>query len=54
MVDPLQLTDPLLKVGVTAMVATIGTVPLLVAENEAMFPVPLAARPMLVWLLVQA
>ncbi len=39
--------------GVTVMVATEGALPLLMAANEVMFPVPLAARPMLVLSLVQ-
>ena len=53
-VGPVQLTPPLVNVGVTTMVAITGQVPLLTAVNEAMFPVPEAARPMLVVLLVQA
>ena len=39
--------------GVTTMFATCGVAPPLVAENELMLPVPLAARPMLVLLFVQ-
>ena len=42
---PTQLTPPLVKVGVTVIVATIGAVVLLVATNVGMFPVPLAAIP---------
>jgi hypothetical protein len=38
--------------GVTIMVATVFTMPLLIAEKAVMLPVPLAARPMLVLLLV--
>ena len=38
----------------TVIEATTGAVVVLVATNEAIFPVPLAARPMLVALLVQA
>ena len=47
--EPVQL----FALGVTVMVATCAVVPLLVAVNEAISPVPLAARPMLVLLLVQ-
>ena len=39
--------------GETVIVADIGVVPALVAANEAMSPVPLAAKPMEVLLLVQ-
>lgn len=39
--------------GVTVMVATAGTLPLLIAANDVMLPVPLPARPMLVLLFVQ-
>ena len=53
-VGPVQLTPPLVKVGVTTIVAITGAVPVLTAVNEAMFPVPDAARPMLVTELVQA
>ena len=45
-VGPSQVTDPLAKCGVTVMVATTGALPVLTAENEGMFPVPLAKRPM--------
>jgi hypothetical protein len=40
--------------GVTVMVAVTGDVPVLTALNEAMLPVPLAARPIEVLLLVHA
>jgi hypothetical protein len=40
-------------VGVTVIVAVTGAVPVLVAVNAAILPVPLAARPMLVLLFVQ-
>jgi len=40
--------------GVTVMVAVIGTDPVLIALNPAIFPVPLAARPMAVFEFVQA
>lgn len=43
-----------LAVGVTVMVATTCTVPVLVAVNDAIFPAPEAARPMDGALLVQA
>ena len=46
LVGPVHPTPPLVKVGVTTMVATTGAVPAFVAENAAMFPVPVAARPM--------
>ena len=36
--------------GVTVMVAVTGEVPVLVAVNDGMLPVPLAPRPMLVLL----
>ena len=49
---PGQVT-PLLKLGVTVMVATCGVVPALVAAKLAILPAPDAARPMLVLLLVQ-
>ena len=41
---PVQLTDPLVNVGVTMMVATTGDVLLLKAVNEAMLPEPLAVH----------
>ena len=42
-----------LIVGVTSIVALIGAVVTLVAVNEAIFPVPLAANPMAVLAFVQ-
>ena len=42
---PGQLTEPLVKVGVTVMVAVTGDVPELVAVKEAISTVPLAAKP---------
>ena len=39
--------------GVTVMVAVTGDAPALTAVNDAMLPVPLAARPMLAVLFVQ-
>ena len=53
-VGPVQLTPPLVKVGVTTIVAITGAVPVLTAVKLAMLPMPLAARPMLVSELVQA
>ena len=44
----------LLAVGVIVIVAVIGAVVVLVAVNADTFPVPLAASPMAVLLLVQA
>ena len=46
-------TQPAPDVGVTVIVATTLVVPLLVAVKAAMLPVPLAAKPILVLLLVQ-
>ena len=40
-------------VGVTVIVAVIGALVVLVVVNEAISPVPLAARPIAVLLLVQ-
>ena len=40
-------------VGVTVIVATVGAVPALVAVNNGIFPVPLAARPTVGLLFVQ-
>ena len=44
-VGPAQPTEPLVKVGVTTIVATTGEVPVFTAVNEAMFPVPDARSP---------
>lgn len=49
---PGQVT-PLLKFGVTVIVATCGTFVALTAVKLAILPAPLAARPMLVLLFVQ-
>jgi hypothetical protein len=49
---PGQSTDPLLKEGVTVIVADIGAVPVFVAVN-AKGPVPSVPRPMAVLLFVQ-
>jgi len=53
-VGPAQPTEPLVKVGVTTMVATTGEVPVFTAVNDAILPVPEAARPMLVVVFVHA
>lgn len=50
---PEQVVPPLVYVGVTVIVAVTGAVPLFTAVNEAMLPVPLAARPIEALLLVQ-
>ena len=50
---PTQLTPPLVKVGTTVIVAVIGVEPKLVAVNELILPVPEAASPIAVLLLVQ-
>lgn len=50
---PVQLTPPLVYVGVTVMVAVTEVLPLLMAVKAAMFPAPVALRPMLLLLLVQ-
>jgi hypothetical protein len=42
---PSQLTPPLVKVGVTVMVAVIGAVVVLLAVKAAILPVPDAASP---------
>jgi hypothetical protein len=42
---PTQLTPPLIKVGVTVMVATTGNIVVLVAIKVGMLPTPFAARP---------
>ena len=49
---PVQVTPPLVKLGVTVIVAIIGVVPVLVGVKDRL-PVPLAANPMSVLLLVQ-
>ena len=45
-VGPGQDTLPLVKVGVTTIVATTEVVPALTAVKEAILPEPFAARPM--------
>ena len=44
-VGPVQGTPPLVKVGVTVIVAVTGDVPVLMAVNAAILPVPLAPSP---------
>jgi hypothetical protein len=50
---PVQFTVPAVKVGVTVRLATTGIFPVLTAENNGIFPVPEAARPMAGWSFVQ-
>lgn len=50
---PVQVTPPLVKLGVTVMVATTGVCVVFTAVKAAMLPVPLAARPIEGVLLVQ-
>ena len=50
---PVQVTPPLVKLGVTVMVAVTAAVLTLVAVKLPILPVPAAARPMLVLLFVQ-
>jgi hypothetical protein len=52
-VGPSHVLPPLLKCGVTMIVATTGALPTLVATNEGILPEPLATRPILILLLVQ-
>lgn len=49
-----KLLSVCVLVGVTVTVAVTGALVKLVAVNEGILPVPLAANPMLVLLLVQA
>jgi hypothetical protein len=53
-VGPLHVTAPNVYFGVMVIVATTGVEPLLVATNDPMFPVPLAARPIDAVSLVQS
>jgi hypothetical protein len=53
MVKVMAVPGQPLAVGVTVMVADIGLLVELVAVNDAMFPLPLAASPMEVLLFVQ-
>ena len=50
---PVQVTPPLLYTGVTVMVAVCIVVPVLVAIKLAILPVPAAANPIVVLVLVQ-
>jgi hypothetical protein len=50
--EPVQVTEALVKAGVTVIVAVTGTKPVLIAVNAAIFPVPPAASP-IVLLFVQ-
>ena len=50
---PSHVTPPLLKCGVTIIVATTGEVPVFKAMKLEISPVPLAASPILVVLLIQ-
>ena len=43
---PVQVAPPFVYDGVTVIVAVTGAFVALVALNDAMFPLPLAARPM--------
>jgi hypothetical protein len=52
-VVPLQFTAPPVNTGVTIMVAVTAVEPAFVAVKAAILPVPLAARPIDVLLLVQ-
>ena len=52
-VAPEQFTLPLLNIGVTTIVATIGEVPLFTAVKAGMFPLPEAANPIEAVLFVQ-
>jgi hypothetical protein len=52
-VGPSQVTVPFSKWGVITIVAMTGAVPVFIAVNEAILPVPLAASPMVVALFVQ-
>ena len=51
---PGQVLPALVKLGVTVMVAVMGALVVLMPINEAILPVPLAPKPMLVLLLVQS
>ena len=52
-VFPVHVRPALVNVGVTVMVAITGAVAVLVTVNEEILPVPLAARPMEVFELIQ-
>jgi hypothetical protein len=50
---PLHVKPPLVYTGVIVTVAVTGAVPELIAVNEAISPVPLAPKPIVVLLFVQ-
>ncbi len=52
-VNVLDGPEQLSATGVTVMLATTADVPLLVAVNETISPVPLAPNPIVVLLLIQ-
>ena len=52
MAGPAQGVTPPVNVGVTVIVATMGEVVVLMAVKDGIFPLPKAARPMLVVLLL--
>jgi hypothetical protein len=51
-VNPVQVTPKLVKVGVTVIVAVIGTDVVFTAVKEGMFPLPEAAKPIAAMLFV--
>ena len=53
LVGPLQLIPPLVNTGVIVIVAVTGVDPVLIAVNDGIVLVPLAANPMLILLFVQ-
>jgi hypothetical protein len=53
-VGPGQDVEPFVKVGVTVIVAVTGAELVLLAVKEGTVPVPLAASPIVGWLLLQA
>src|ERR1035437_3398463 len=52
LVGPSHVAPSLVKCGVTMIVATTSDVPALIAVNVGIFPLPVAANPMLISLLV--
>lgn len=52
-VKEIGFPEQLLAVGVTVIVATTGVAPVFTVENEEIFPVPLAPKPIEVVELVQ-
>jgi hypothetical protein len=50
---PVQVTAPKVAEGVTVIIPLMGLVVVFVAVKAAIFPVPVAARPIAVLLLVQ-